>query len=522
MISIFKERFKRLLGAGIAGFVLLMAISSFFAYFITSGMIMDCYIELYYFVPVFVFSMLLAMVLVINGFEFLKGRKESDVFHSLPVSRSHMYYGTLLAILCWCAIDIIPIIILVTVITAESGVASSIVLQIAVLWMTALIYTVAVSAFAVVNCGNLIKAGIMMVALEMFPRLAMMIASNYYNSTLKCLIPLPGGIFSEDYNVIVSLVKHLSKVYIDNWNMVGPGTGMTLILTVALVLVGAYCFRKRKSEIAGSEDILKPARYIFNAAVYSIPIAYLSWAPVSYLNPNPYEEPMPGIIIGLVAFIAIFLIVELNYSKKTLKKSAITVSIIFAVFLVSNLAGMKFALNRKIDSSKTKYVQFIRTDYDDGSLRYAVSNMNDTINDKKIIETLEDEWMVDNPEFWGEPNTTIKINNGGFSFYRKNSFYLDTLYDTVITYYGTHRLEFPKNGKIPSSYGLPQNAYKVLQSEMKDKDLMDYLIFEYRAYNKSEEGVHVEVIVPMEGEEVEITLRIDETLPKTFELLQNR
>ena len=51
---------------------------------------------------------------------------------------------------------------------------------------------------------------------------------------------------------------------------------------------------------------------------------------------------------------------------------------------------------------------------------------------------------------------------------------------------------------------------------------MDYLIFEYRAYNKSEEGVHVEVIVPMEGEEVEITLRIDETLPKTFELLQNR
>ena len=181
MISIFKERFKRLLGVGIAGFVVLMAISSFFAYFVTSGMIMDCYIELYYFVPVFVFSMLLAMVLVINGFEFLKGRKESDVFHSLPVSRSHMYYGTLLAILCWCAIDIIPIIILVTVITAESGVASSIVLQIAVLWMSALIYTVAVSAFAVVNCGNLIKAGIMMVALEMFPRLAMMIASNYYN-----------------------------------------------------------------------------------------------------------------------------------------------------------------------------------------------------------------------------------------------------------------------------------------------------------------------------------------------------
>ena len=209
------------------------------------------------------------MVLVINGFEYLKGRKESDVFHSLPVSRSHMYYGTLLAILCWCAIDIIPIIILVTVITAESGVVSSIVLQIAVLWMSALIYTVAVSAFAVVNCGNLIKAGIMMVALEMFPRLAMMIASNYYNSTLKCLIPLPGGIFSEDYNVIVSLVKHLSKVYIDNWNMVGPGTGMTLILTVVLVLVGAYCFRKRKSEIAGSVDIMRPARYIFNAAVYS-------------------------------------------------------------------------------------------------------------------------------------------------------------------------------------------------------------------------------------------------------------
>lgn len=51
---------------------------------------------------------------------------------------------------------------------------------------------------------------------------------------------------------------------------------------------------------------------------------------------------------------------------------------------------------------------------------------------------------------------------------------------------------------------------------------MDYLIFEYRAYNKSEEGVHVEVTVPMDGEEVEITLRIDETLPKTFELLQNR
>lgn len=524
MRKTFRERFIRLLAAGIIGFVAMTS----FTMIMTLISIKNAYafdeifFELNYFIPIFIVSLVISMGLMGNAFEFLTRRNECDVFHSLPVNRMHMYAGTLAAGFCWIAIDVfIPVILMAAFHTAY-GFSASVMAQIVFKWFLACLYVSAVTAYSVINCGNNIKGSAMAVFLVLFPRMALMLGRYYYNVSFYCIgDQMPAGIFSDEYNIIINVINHLQNCGLNNGKYLVSGIIFTLPMTIAVLIINAYCFKKRKSEIAGSVDIMKPARYIFSAVVYAIPFVYMSWVPTNYLVEKNAENFI-GAGVCLFFTVILFVMVEYFNSKKNLKKAAVITAGTLVLMTTANFVGVSIGRTRNIDVNKTRYVRIVDSEWHGygNNLMYVIENMDAKIYDKEIIGLIEKEPNL-NPEDLCDRNTILEISNGGIPFYRNINCSLETLYKIIDIYYKNHILELPEDGSLDSA---PQDVdhdevYSTLVEEMKTRNLIDYITL------MPEDGYADYILIigtEIDGKERQISMFVDETLPKTFELLQNR
>lgn len=528
MINVFKERFRRLFSTGIVCLVAMMSLAVFCLCILNSDYrILRDRIEIYHFIPFFIASLVVMAGLVECGVDFVADRKKSDVFHSLPASRNHMYYGTLLAVLSWVAIDVFLPVIIVSIAVISIGANASTIVQIDILWIIAGVYVTAVSFFSIANCGNLIKAAFLTLGIIFLPRCAIMIGEYYYNLAFYSQIrTLPAGIFSDDYNAIINVYTRLSSGCIDNWKQFVISAGGTALLSSAFIIIGARCFAKRKSEIAGSMEISKPVRVIFSVVMYIVPVVFISWLPAMLMFVKSYA-PIEGVLFMIPVFIALFLFVELTYSKKKLLQSAIAVVVSIIVLTAANCLGISYGRTRELDRDKTKYIEFVDSDFNDTSKDYVLSKMTGRIDDKEILDILFREGGLYKDKYGFDRSITLKINNGGISFYRTVECGAFGLRDIFKIYFSNHILKLPEDGYIDSGWGdYSDDLYETLKAELEDKNLIDYIEFmryyDEPLYETPVENWHsLTVCTTINGKEKQIYLIVDKTLPKTFELLDN-
>ena len=226
--------------------------------------------------PYTLLVVLLAPILVMQAFSFLNNRKGSDFFHSIPHKRECVYFSFIAAICTWIASTVAITLLANFFLFSISTTHEIFFLDIPLIFLG---YTV--SAFVIVGaftiCRMISGTGttciFYSICLLAVPRLSLSLFQEKLY-TLNPSICLDKTIFASNiFSTEKSVYFVFFEMFEDDIGEFGNILLLSLLLieSIILLLVGAYFYKNRKSELAGQYTASKIFACIFRCSV-SIPM----------------------------------------------------------------------------------------------------------------------------------------------------------------------------------------------------------------------------------------------------------
>lgn len=553
MVSSYKEQFRQLFKLGIAALIIVVLVNFLSSPLVINKDFMNNFTEIRTEVIKYTFavSMTLVIVITVKAFSFLNKRKSSDIYHSLPVKRTALYGSVLAAAVTWIAISVFLPQVIFFLNLSRYGIGINEIMGVIALWISAGLYMLSLTTLCMAGSGNNVQGLIASLVLIFAPRIAIEIFKAVFESALNLQESPFNGITSyygrlnlldDEFCVGANLFEVLDKIeYNRDSTKSLYGLVFSVPLTAVYLLLGRFVFKKRKSEMAATVEMNKVLKRVFQVMLLAVPCVMVAGIPVT-LDEGDKITPILLYAVGLVVIFAIYFITETErrYDKACIAKMFKRLPILVCALILlmgSTYAGMNFAKKQKISSERTKYIYFEGSNLDDitslekmidGNLKYKIQRQID--NDKII-------------DFFGKAKENKKTKNRiDISYY--NGGYIYSTY-TYIDEIGAEELAgllyeegyFEVDEKIYNSFIIDNEDYQaskeiisILISEIKDKNLMDYLIVQkdencrdtLKAIRADDNGgYYLDLSEGCEFSASDILrFHIDNTLPNTIEAIE--
>ena len=428
--GIFFEAINRLKIQGIiggaigisSGFILVM---SSIIELMTSGERVDIPAEYFYITYIIPFVIVPMMMMV--AFSYLKARKTSDFYHSIPIKRESMYFSTILAAIVW----IVAILIIFSVIplgaaafTLAFRIDMSLYWEIISKTLIASIFVLSCFALGVSLTGNGFTNFFVSVMIVFVPRVVIgIICSLAEEFTPFLILNVGNSLLNAEYNILFDLIDSGAIPYY--------GTVIySLVVSCAYLVLGAVAFVKRKSEMAGKPSAFSGVQVVTRMILPFIALLgslyFVLWA--KYYEDYDVEFAFSSLALAIVAF-TIYFIYELITTKRIKK---VLKSLVWFPVLIGGVAvvgiiitiGSKIALARTVDEDKINYIvvdeldfAFFKKNFVKIESEEAIELIADTYNAQMEYADVyfDDEFYTD---YGYDEIFTVGINQGGVTFYR--------------------------------------------------------------------------------------------------------
>ena len=311
----------------------------------------------------------MGFVMTFIAFGWLNKRATSDYYHSIPVTRTQLYFSSVAAVLLWMFIGVTAYALVNVLLYLVTGSPCNYLLYLGV-YINMLIGCVEVVGAVSLACSisgtrfvNFVAACVIL----FMPRFLLTVLSGFilqtpagdalYPSRMCWLFDPTYNIFGCPYGIISnSLIKGGS------YNFANVGAMIyTLVYSLILVILGWLSFRKRKSEAAGIPTTNKLFQAIIRIA-FGLPLI-LVFA-LLIISGNPIEEILvPGVLLILFAFVfyCLYELISTKSSKKMVKSMPLFLVClgIGALYLIIPTLITKSVSSVKLKPENIKSYQFV-------------------------------------------------------------------------------------------------------------------------------------------------------------------
>lgn len=494
---------------------------------------------------VFIMSAVGALIITTKGFSFLNKRSESDMYHSFPISRTKLFTSVVLASLTWIAISIIPVAGFFLMYHSQ-GMNGKELLGIFILWVVSCVYECSVFSMALSSTGNKFLGLSMGMILFFVPRCLINITKSMYGEYFNLFdstFDYSKNIFGNQFCVWENLVDICSGEFY-GMKYVLCGLAFSIPVAILFFFLGAKVFKARKSEIAGAPEVFKPVKIIAMVLLVLLPSITIAWIPGNPVFEDNTERIQYILFLFAMGTILFFAYgVNWNFTKKKFVNILKFYPAFFIVILL-NFGIVSLVTNnvrkQTVDVDKTQYVLINGVESYSGnmiSVKFDRYTDLETLRlyDKEIIRILSEGNSKINKES-DYVALAVGVNNGKGTC--RKTVYLDIEYLEALV----KRLAELDQVQVPvwtpiwgvSDRELQEEIQSALAEDFADKNIGDYIIISnVNKFYTDERVIEEENGVYYLDFELEsyyhsvsandyLRLRIDETLPKTFELLRNR
>lgn len=370
----FKEMFNQLKVTGIVGACILMLTNVTAIFNVIAER--ESLFEGYYGIPegstlaspMMIFIYIMGIALTFNAFGWMNKRATSDFYHAVPITRTQIYFSSILAAFCWMVIGLVSYAVVHALIYAVLGSPFNYVLYLCVL-VNMLIASIEVIGAVSIGCAisgtrfvNLFASIIIL----FMPRFLFTVVAMFIHEvgSSSLVIPSIAMIFNPTYNIIASPYANLIAQSIPFFTVdFADVLAMiyTLVYSIALVILGWIAFKRRKSETAGIPTTNKLFQGVIRTAV-GLPLLMI--LVYSMLD----GSPGPTAIILLVLFAFVFYCLYELISTRSIKKMLKAMPLFLICILISGLMLViptliaKTELNAKADTSNIKSYSVVSDD----------------------------------------------------------------------------------------------------------------------------------------------------------------
>ena len=315
-------------------------------------------------------------------FHYINNRQAVDVFHSLPVSRKNLFWGNYLFGL---AVLLIPYLLFgVVTLGLQAVINRELPLEADYpLILTAVICFYSTMVFIMVNCGTLFESityfGIIHIGYPLF------IAAGFsFISSSTYGYPGNTSILVSDILYSFSPVRQLLNFY-PNWEFY-QWWKLPILLAISAVsaFLGAYLYKRRKSESAGQSFAYIPLFYIGSLLIsLTVGLGF-----VVSLGKNEIASYVFGILLGLIVYFILDTIRNRGFRKiaHTAVVGCTAAVLATGFFTLSNLTHT-FGYETRIP--KPHQIQSVALYWDaPGSLGSTALDDGVTLTDRESIEAV--------------------------------------------------------------------------------------------------------------------------------------
>ncbi|MBQ4110854.1 MAG: hypothetical protein IJC74_08235 [Clostridia bacterium] len=245
-------------------------------------------------------------------YRYLHTRKQVDMFHSLPVSRSAMYITNLLSII---TLVFVPVILngIVTVITAGAMQFNVTYVVISVLWQLFINFVMlSISVVAVMLTGNSFAAIVVTYIINLLPAAYVLLTTGIFTQNLYGYTET--GTWSEQFVTHLPMVRYcnlLGTFYSKEVfpNLIGVlEIVITLLIAVVLLAVSYLLYKKRKSETAGEVVAFGILNPIFKVLI-TFAVSMLGYFAFSANDANMILMAVSVLLITFVVWFALEMVI---------------------------------------------------------------------------------------------------------------------------------------------------------------------------------------------------------------------
>ena len=324
----FREIFRQLRVVGIVGAAILMLANittvisvlgereySFQGYNFPSAQSMATNMMLFVYV--------MGAALTFTAFGWLNKRSTSDFYHSIPVTRTQIYFSSILAIMIWMFIGLTAYAVVHALVYLALGAPFNYLLF-ACVFANMLIASLEVAGAAAIACAisgtrfvNLFATAVIL----FLPRFLTTVIL-FFMSRLDCpglITTTISPVFDPSYNIIatpyMSLISIFDRDIACDYAKIGAMI-YTLVYSLILITVGWIAFKKRKSEAAGVPTTNKFFQGVIRTAV-GLPFLLI----LAFLIVNESASATTCVILAILAFVfyCLYELISTKSAKKMLK-----------------------------------------------------------------------------------------------------------------------------------------------------------------------------------------------------------
>ena len=364
-----------ILSVAIIGLSALIPLTSFIEYWqydeAAKAAVIPSPIEIMNLAPVLILFMFVApFILCMMQFGFLNKRKASDFYHSIPNTRTSIFFSFSAVVFTWLAFVIVASTLVSALIYTLCPMTTINLTFIPYTIFTylagaLLIFAATILAMSITGTGitNFVVTGLIL----FFPRLISIVFSQIVNSILLITTSADFGILTDaKYNIPVGFIKTILMSSGSSSDLLQSVSAIvySLVLAAVYILVAWLLFTRRKSETAEKSAPNKMMQHIYRCLI-TIP---LSLVIPSVLVTEGFNSASSKIVIIIIAFISliIYYSYELITTKRVVNLLKATPVLIFVIafnviFAFGILLTKQMVLGIKPSSSEIKSV-YLSTD----------------------------------------------------------------------------------------------------------------------------------------------------------------
>ena len=301
---------------------------------------------------------IMGFVLTFIAFGWMNKRATSDFYHSIPVTRTQMYFSTVAAILLWMFIGITAysLVEVLMYLLTDSPFNYLLYLGVYINMLIGAVEVVGAVSLACAISGTKFVNFVAACVILFVPRFLLTVLSGF-------ILVTPGGdalypakmcwLFDPNYNIFGCPYGFITNTFIKGgeYSFANvPAMIYTLVYSAVLVFFGWRLFKKRKSEAAGIPTTNKAFQTIIRIA-FGIPLILVLDMLILTENYDLRSLLVPGVLLILFAFV-FYCLYEL-ISTKSAKKMAKSMP----MFLVCLGIGVLFLVVPKLISKAARSVE---------------------------------------------------------------------------------------------------------------------------------------------------------------------
>ena len=364
------------------------------------------------------------------AFGWLNKRSSSDFYHAVPVTRTQMYFSTVLAILLWMFIGIIAFAVVKTLIYLVFGMPFNYLLHfcVCVNMLIACVEVVGAVSLACAISGTRFVNFVAAIVILFAPRALFAVLAQFIDSLQNgsLVVSSMSIFFNPTYNMIAMPYSLLPNIFggANPYNTVDFANVWAMLYTlcysVILVVLGCVAFNKRKSEAAGVPTTNKTFQRVIGVII-GLPLLLVIDAIILQGDLGDFLILVVMLLVFAFVFYCLYNLISTKSAKKTAAAMPwflVSIGVALVMLLLPKLI-VKHEESIKLEASEIKgyYLPDLDADNDIYDYFYYSSDNTDYLStigrrimfaDAESAKLIADEFNDDHRENYGD-NTRMLV-----------------------------------------------------------------------------------------------------------------